>query len=140
MILIQIDSAGSVQSLCSSLLTELPDNVSIELVNHTGPMLEAHRYTLQCAVRDVAPVQNLTVTFYKGQKSLGSLKSTQHRNCKLPKTEIYTMDIMPSKEDDRAQYWCEAKLELEAAGEQRPLVVSSQTFTATVLCEFTRMA
>lgn len=101
-------------------------------------MLEAQQYTLQCAVRDVAPVRNLTVTFYKGQKALGSLHSTQHSSCKLPMTEIFTLDIEPSKEDDRAQYWCEAKLELDAAGEQRPLVVSSQKFTATVLCELNR--
>lgn len=98
-------------------------------------MLEAQQYTLQCAVRDVAPVKNLTVTFYRGQKELGSLQSTQHRDCTLPMTEIFTLNIVPGREDDQAQYWCEAKLELEAAGEQHPLVVSSPKLTATVLCE-----
>lgn len=107
----------------------------MDFVNHTGPLLASQQYTLQCVVHDVAPVQNLMVTFYKGQKPLGSLQSTQTRNYKLPTTEIFTLDIIPRKEDDRAQYWCEAKLELEAAGEQLPLAVSSQKVTATVLCE-----
>lgn len=127
------DQGGSCHISLPLTVYKLPDDVSIDFVNHTGPMLEAQQYTLRCAVRDVAPVRNLTVTFYKGQKALGSLHSTQHSNCELPMTEIFTLNIEPSKEDDRAQYWCEAKLELEAAGEQRPLVVSSQKFTATVL-------
>lgn len=98
-------------------------------------MLEARQYTLQCAVWDVAPVQNLTVTFYRGQKPLGSLQSTQRSDCKRPMTETFTLSIEPSRDDDQAQYWCEARLDLKAAGQQRPLVVSSQKFTATVFCE-----
>lgn len=114
---------------------ELPDNVSLDLVNHTGPMLEARQYTLQCAVWDVAPVQNLTVTFYRGDKPLGSLQSAQHSDCRRPMNETFTLSIEPSRDDDQAQYWCEARLDLKAAGQQRPLVVSSQKYTATVFCE-----
>lgn len=89
-------------------------------------------------MQDVAPVNNVKVTFYKGQKPLGSLQSTQHRRYKLPSTELFTLDIIPDKEDDLAEYWCEATLELEATGEQHPLAVSSQTVTATVLCKLNR--
>lgn len=104
------------------------------VVNHTGPLLEAQQYTLQCVVHDVAPVQHLMVTFYKGHEPLGSQRSTQHTDHTLPTTEVFILDITPSKDDDRVQYWCEAKLELEAAGQQHPLVVPSQKVTATVLC------
>lgn len=127
------DQGGQCQISLPLTVYKLPENVSIDFVNHTGPLLEAHQYTLQCVVQDVAPVNNVKVTFYKGQKPLGSLQSTQHRRYKLPSTELFTLDIIPDKEDDLAEYWCEATLELEATGEQHPLAVSSQTVTATVL-------
>lgn len=98
-------------------------------------MFEARQYTLECAVWDAAPLENVTVTFYKGQIALGSLQSTQHRNDKKPVTEMFTLNITTSKEDDGVQYWCEAKLDLGADGPLQPPVVLSQKLTVTVLCE-----
>lgn len=110
--------------------TEPPDSVSISVVNHTGWMFEHHQYTLKCTVRDVAPVENLIVTFYRGWTALARLQSKKTE--KTPVSETFTLSIRPSKDDDGAQYWCEAKLQLEAEG---PLVVTSQKLTATVCCE-----
>lgn len=99
-------------------------------------MLEGHPYTLQCIVHDVAPVENLTVTFYKGQTRLDTLQSNKKTGSREPVTEIFTLNITPSKDDDGVQYWCQAKLELGPDGPLPPPVAMSQKIPATVLCEF----
>uniref|UniRef100_A0A3B5AL26 Cell adhesion molecule 3-like n=1 Tax=Stegastes partitus TaxID=144197 RepID=A0A3B5AL26_9TELE len=121
---------------CSTLpviVYQPPESVSFSFINHTGPMFEHNQYTLQCTVENVAPVGNLVVTFYRGQTALDQQKS---RISQLkPVSDTFTLNINVSKEDDGAQYWCEAKLELGPEGPQRPPVVASENITATVYCE-----
>uniref|UniRef100_A0A8C1XWI0 Ig-like domain-containing protein n=1 Tax=Cyprinus carpio TaxID=7962 RepID=A0A8C1XWI0_CYPCA len=95
-----------------------PDSVSISIVDHRGPMIEGQQYKLQCDVHDVAPVQYLTVKWYKGQTLLD--KTTFTEDSKTPLNETATLLIRPDRADDGAQYSCEAELDLGAEGPQPP--------------------
>ncbi|KAK2918689.1 hypothetical protein Q8A73_003060 [Channa argus] len=110
---------------------KLPDSVSISIFNHTGLMYEGHQYTLQCEVQNVAPIENLSVTFYRGNTPLGQPQSVNN-TAKKPASDTYSEKITASKEDDGAQYWCEAKLELGPEGPHPPPVMKSQNITTTV--------
>ncbi|KAK2918688.1 hypothetical protein Q8A73_003059 [Channa argus] len=110
---------------------KLPDSVSISIFNHTGSMYEGHQYTLQCEVQNVAPIENLSVTFYRGNTPLGQPQSVNNP-AKKPASDTYSQSITASKEDDGAQHWCEAKLELGPEGPHPPPVMKSQNITTTV--------
>uniref|UniRef100_A0A3B5MJW5 Ig-like domain-containing protein n=1 Tax=Xiphophorus couchianus TaxID=32473 RepID=A0A3B5MJW5_9TELE len=109
-----------------------PESVSFSL-NPSGPLTEGSEVTLQCDVQNVAPAENLTVTFYRGHKLLGQVKSSN--TAKKPVNEIFSMSYNNTKEDNGVQFWCEAKLVLGAEGPQPPLVVKSDNLTATVYCK-----
>ncbi|XP_060945150.1 vascular cell adhesion protein 1-like [Limanda limanda] len=108
-----------------------PALVSISFFNHTGPLFESCNYILQCKVHNVAPISNVRVTFFRGQTELGQ-KWTLSNLQKEPVTEVFSLGISPTKEDDGAQYWCRAELELGPDGPQPPLMVVSKKVIATV--------
>lgn len=105
--------------------------MSIRFINHTGPLSEGKEYILECTVQNVAPVQNLVVTFYKGQTVLKHDNINEQE--KKPMNPSFTWIVNSTKEDNGVQYWCDAKLELEMTP-SAPLV-TSQNITATVYCE-----
>ncbi|XP_017284134.1 intercellular adhesion molecule 1 isoform X2 [Kryptolebias marmoratus] len=112
------------------ILYQPPQSVSMSVVNHTGPMTECSEYTLQCIVGNIAPAEHLTVTFYRGSTPLGH--RTSNSTTKEPVTETFTLSYRTRRQDDGAQFWCEAKLELGPEGPQRPPVVKSEKLTAAV--------
>ncbi|XP_059414660.1 protein amalgam-like [Carassius carassius] len=107
-----------------------PDSVSISFVNHRGPMIEGRQYELQCDVHDVAPVQYLTVKWYKGQTLLDQTNFTE--DSRTPVNVTTTLLIRPVRADDGAQYWCEAELDLGAEGPQPPPKETSDPLYITV--------
>ncbi|CAM4345503.1 unnamed protein product [Leuciscus chuanchicus] len=107
-----------------------PDSVSISTVNHNGPMMEGNQYELQCDVLNVAPVQNLTVNWYKGQTLVDQTIFTD--TIKTPVNKTSKLLIRPDRADDGAQYWCEAKLELGEEGPRPPPTASSEHLSITV--------
>ncbi|XP_067238659.1 intercellular adhesion molecule 1 [Chanodichthys erythropterus] len=119
---------------CSSYLPvtvyKTPDSVSISTVNHTGPMIEGNQYELQCDVLNVAPVQNLTVKWYKGETLVDQTTFTD--TIKTPVNETVTLMIRPDRSDDGVQYRCEAELNLGEEGPQPPPKVTSDPLSITV--------
>ncbi|XP_060945161.1 vascular cell adhesion protein 1-like [Limanda limanda] len=109
---------------------KLPDLVSVSFFNHSGPLVESRNYTLQCEVQQVAPINNVLVTFFRGQTQLGQRQLLNEQ--KEPVTKFFSLDISTTKEDDGAQYWCQAELELGPDGPQPPPMVASKKVIATV--------
>ncbi|XP_042575729.1 hemicentin-1-like isoform X2 [Cyprinus carpio] len=107
-----------------------PDSVSISTVNHRGPMMEGQQYELQCDVHNVAPVQYLTVKWYKGQTLLN--QTTFPNTSKTPENKTVTFLIRPDRADDGAQYWCEVELDLGAEGPQPHPTNSSKPLSIAV--------
>ncbi|XP_056608280.1 intercellular adhesion molecule 5 [Triplophysa dalaica] len=107
-----------------------PDRVSINTADHTGPMTEGFTYNLQCDVVNVAPVQNLTVKWYKGETLMHNETFTDPIKTPVNKTSI--LQITPDRSDDGVQYRCEAELELGAEGPQPPPAVTSEHINITV--------
>ncbi len=120
--------------MCKSSSTETPDSVSISSVYHSGPMTEGEQYELQCDVHDVAPVQDLTVKWYKEQTQLN--QTTFNNTIKTPVDETVRLLIRPDRADDGAQYRCEAELDLGAEGLQPHPTNSSNTLNLDVHCKF----
>ncbi|XP_051743718.1 intercellular adhesion molecule 5-like [Ctenopharyngodon idella] len=107
-----------------------PDSVSISTVNHNGPMMEGNQYELQCDVLNVAPVQYLTVNWYKGQTLVDQTNFTD--TTKTPVNETNTLLIRPNRADDGVQYRCEAELELGEEGPRPPPKITSDPLSVEV--------
>ncbi|XP_061079157.1 intercellular adhesion molecule 1-like [Conger conger] len=107
-----------------------PDSVSISVVNHTGPMLEGKQYQLQCEVQNIAPVQYLTVKWYKGETFEN--QTSDDDLTKTPVNVFTTLLISPTCADDGAQYSCVAELELGPEGPQPSPEVKSDPLNITV--------
>ncbi|XP_066563940.1 vascular cell adhesion protein 1 isoform X2 [Amia ocellicauda] len=113
-------------------LYKYPDRVSISSVGHTGPMEEGRQYRLQCDVQSIAPVQYLSVNWYRG----GALIHTENISEDTTRTPVNvsrTLLITPNRTDDRVQYTCEAELRLGPGGPQPNPVMKSEPLNATVL-------
>lgn len=115
-------------------LPETPDSISISLVNHTGAMVEGREYQLLCEVQNIAPVQYLTLRWYRGQTEVYN-NTFSELSPATPVQVSSTLLIMPSKAEDGAPYSCEAALELGPEGPQPPPRVKSEPLNINVQCK-----
>uniref|UniRef100_UPI0037E7C7FC vascular cell adhesion protein 1 n=1 Tax=Semicossyphus pulcher TaxID=241346 RepID=UPI0037E7C7FC len=106
-----------------------PDHVSMFPIKHFNGVEEGTLYELQCDILEVAPVQNLTVTWYKGNEAIK--KETFTNTTKRPMEMSSTLILNISREDDGAEFRCEAQLDFGPYGVQPP--VTDKTHRVSVL-------
>uniref|UniRef100_A0A672IV64 Si:ch211-66e2.5 n=1 Tax=Salarias fasciatus TaxID=181472 RepID=A0A672IV64_SALFA len=113
------------------VLYKTPDSVSIKQVNHTGSMIEGKEYQLLCEVQNIAPVQYLTLRWYRGQTEVYN-HSFSDLTSSSPVQVSSILVVTPTKAENGAQYKCVAELELGPEGPQPPPTVASEPLNASV--------
>ena len=98
-------------------------------INNGTPVVEGRPYQLRCDVRDVAPAQNLSVTWYKNNQTY-STQSFSDRAEKTPADLSATLEANFNRRDNGAQFRCEAQLDF---GSKPPVV--SDMHEVSVDCE-----
>uniref|UniRef100_A0A3Q3WF53 Ig-like domain-containing protein n=1 Tax=Mola mola TaxID=94237 RepID=A0A3Q3WF53_MOLML len=116
------------------VLYKTPDGISIRRVNHTGPMVEGREYQLLCEVQNIAPVQYLTLRWYRGQTEVYN-HSFSDLTSSSPVQVSSILVITPTKAENGAQYRCVAVLELGPEGPRPPPTVTSEPLNAHVHCK-----
>ncbi|KAM7387112.1 hypothetical protein PAMA_009640 [Pampus argenteus] len=104
-----------------------PETISLGYDDDT--MREGNQYNFTCDIRNVAPVQNVTVRWYKGDTIIQT--HTFDDPSKEPVDLSPVLSYTPTREDEGVKFRCEAHLDLGPDGPQ--LNVSSEEFNATVL-------
>ncbi|XP_029912932.1 hemicentin-1 [Myripristis murdjan] len=91
----------------SVTLYKNPDDVSVSLLEQ-GPMKEGSEYHLQCNITSVAPVQNLTVSWHKGNEVL---KTESFNNTeRTPEDVASFLSFTPRSHDNGVNLECRAQL------------------------------
>ena len=107
--------------------TETPDSMSVTANRH-GPMAEGKNYTLTCHIENIAPVQKLTVKWFKGDTRFKEDRG-HHSSSEGPQNVTSDLPIVPYISDDGAQYKCTAELDLGPGGPPKQI---SDPFSITV--------
>lgn len=91
-----------------------PDTVVLYPIKHVKTTVEGTQYELQCDVIDVAPVQNLTLTWYRDNQAIKTESFTNTSTTPVSESSILTVSV--NREDNKAQFRCEAKLDFTPRG------------------------
>ncbi|XP_029914521.1 hemicentin-1-like isoform X2 [Myripristis murdjan] len=136
------EGIGKCEKHLDFTMYKTPDSVSIRALNHTGPMMVEEDYQLQCDIISIAPVQILTVMWYRGNetiKSNGTLRVTgcpqdDKTGCviRAPVNVTSTISIRLDRSHSRVEFRCEAQLDLGLEGRQPPETKSSVPLDVTV--------
>ncbi|KAK9534774.1 hypothetical protein VZT92_007197 [Zoarces viviparus] len=111
------------------VLYTFPENISIHSSGGAGGVMnEGETYNFTCAIHDIAPVQNLSVLWYKGDAMV--FEDTFDNPSKKSVNHSSTWSVTPTRQDNGVTFRCEAHLDLMPEGPQ--LNASSQDFQITV--------
>ncbi|KAL2086508.1 hypothetical protein ACEWY4_017567 [Coilia grayii] len=93
-----------------------PDRVTARLIDHSGALVEGEQYSLECEVQSVAPVRNLTVTWFRGDQEVEQQSNYTQFSIEGDQSKDVTvrtnLTIRASREEHQAYYSCAAKLDL----------------------------
>ncbi|MCJ8746519.1 hypothetical protein PDJAM_G00142680 [Pangasius djambal] len=127
---INLEQGPQTEKNLSVTVYKLPDTLSISFKNCPGPVTEEETCRLQCDIQNVAPVRYLQVMWYKQQFRMKTTHFTE--TTIIPVNKSINLMIQPSRDDDGAKYWCEARLELGPDGPQPPPTKKSDPLSITV--------
>ncbi|XP_026019460.1 intercellular adhesion molecule 1-like [Astatotilapia calliptera] len=107
---------------------KMPDSVSLR--QNSTTVKEGEQFAIQCDIVNVAPARNLSMLWHKGNKILNSETFDDSSPSPVSKSSVLTLTA--HGDDDGAEIWCEAKLNLWP-GEQGPAMMRSKSHSVTVL-------
>ncbi|XP_041813424.1 intercellular adhesion molecule 5 isoform X2 [Chelmon rostratus] len=102
-----------------------PANVFMFPTRDAYAVVEGTPYELRCVVQDVAPVQNLTVRWYKNSETV-MIDSFTSSTTKIPVDQSSTLTVNISRGESGAQFRCEAQLDFGPHGPQPPVMHATQ--------------
>lgn len=115
----------------STFFPAFPDAINISSNGDWGGRVnELEEYDYTCDIPDVAPVQRLTVKWYKGDELLKT--QTFNNPSKEPVNQSSVLNFNATRQDNGVALRCEAHLDL---GPGLQLNVSSQEYIITVKCK-----
>lgn len=111
-------------------MAENPEvDYSVQLVNVTR---KETQYRLQCDIINVAPVQYLTVSWYKNSKKIQT-ESFNDTTTKTPVNESSILTVNINREENVVEFRCEAQLNFGRQELKTPAI--SQTQKVSAHCE-----
>lgn len=105
--------------------------VNVYPTKHVKAMVEGEQYELHCDIHEVAPVQNLTVRWYKDSQLIHTDSFTDTIKTQVNMSSILTINI--SRGDSGVQFKCEAQLDFGPSGPVTPVLFA--TYNISVDCE-----
>uniref|UniRef100_A0A4W6FWH7 Ig-like domain-containing protein n=1 Tax=Lates calcarifer TaxID=8187 RepID=A0A4W6FWH7_LATCA len=110
-----------------------PSMVNVYPTKHVKAMVEGEQYELHCDIHEVAPVQNLTVRWYKDSQLIHTDSFTDTIKTQVNMSSILTINI--SRGDSGVQFKCEAQLDFGPSGPVTPMKKTSEGDDVTLNCE-----
>ncbi|XP_041672872.1 intercellular adhesion molecule 5 [Cheilinus undulatus] len=111
-------------------LYKTPDFVSVSEMG-PGPMVEGKNFLLTCHVINVAPVRNLKLMWYQGNKAVHM--QTFNNTGVTPVNVSSDLKIIPKREYNGVAFICQAELHLGPSGPEAVPTVTSSPYIADVL-------